>query len=109
VCTFIAAQAGMWMELKPGQQNPMLEAAQRVSILPDPPTPEEAELEEMRGPRVADRLEDDPRFQKEKMVLADPARGVEASNPRGTFEALMNGWGPSSHGPALDTKAAQQG
>jgi hypothetical protein len=74
-CAFIAAQAGLLMELKQGQKNPML---------------------------------DDPRFQK--MVLADPVKGIEASNPSGSFEALMAGWGQHpSHGQAFDTSAAQQG
>jgi hypothetical protein len=105
-CSFIAQQAGMWMELKKGQKNPMLEAALAISIMGHEKTPEEVALEEMRGPKVADSVEDDPRFQK--MVLADPVNGVEASNPSGSFEQLMAGWGMHpSHGQAFDTSAAQ--
>jgi hypothetical protein len=107
-CAFIAAQAGLLMELKQGQKNPMLEAALAISITGHEKTPEEVALDEMRGPKVADSVEDDPRFQK--MVLADPVKGIEASNPSGSFEALMAGWGQHpSHGQAFDTSAAQQG
>lgn len=108
ICSFLAGQAGLWMELKKGQKNPMLEAAMAISILKQEPTPEERELDEMRGEKVADRLEDDPRFKQNQRIEAHWEDGawVEASNPVGSFEALMGGWGQSSHGRALDTRAA---
>jgi hypothetical protein len=59
--------------------------AQRISILG-----EDTELDELRGERVADRLEDDPRFQR---VAADPERGVEAENGSGSFEAFFSMFG----------------
>jgi hypothetical protein len=97
----------MWMELKQGQKNPMLEAALAISLTGEM-SPEEAErereLDAMRGEKVADDYRDDPRLKKEQMVLADPVKGVEASNPSGSFEALMGGWGRHpTHGQALDT------
>ncbi len=61
----------------------------------------ERELDAIRGEKVADSVKDDPRL---SMVQADPDRGVEASNPSGTFEALMSGWG-SPHRPAFDTRS----
>jgi len=39
----------------------------------------------MRGPKVADRIEDDPRLTRQ---AADPANGVEASNASGSYEAF---------------------
>jgi hypothetical protein len=50
----------------------------------------------MRGERVADRLEDDPRFAK---VAADPVQGVEAANGPGSFEALAGVFGMPAPGP----------
>lgn len=86
MCAFIGAQAQI--ERK-GGRNPLVDLAQEISIFGDP---RDAELERMRGERVADRLEDDPRFQQ---VAADPDKGVEAANGTGSFEALMAGWGGS--------------
>lgn len=97
----------MWMELKQGQKNPMLEAVQAISITGEK-SPEEIELERMRGEKVADDYRDDPRFAEDKMVMADPEKGVDAANPKGSFEALMAGWGMSSHGQALDTRPAKE-
>ena len=106
-CSFIAAQAGLWMDLKQGQANPMMNAALAISIMPEEKTPEEQALDEMRGEKVADRVEDDPRF---SMVMADPVKGVEASNPAGSYEALLGGWGKHpSHGQAFDTTAVREG
>lgn len=111
----------MWMELKQGQTNPMLAAAQAISITGDK-SPEEIELDEMRGERVADDYRDDPRLKPKKedrgelVEMNDGStvprwlvEGDDASpeNGQGSFEALMGGWGQSSHGRALDTSGAQ--
>lgn len=112
----------MWMELKKGEANPMLEAAREISIFgPRALTPEEAALAEQRGERVADSWEEDPRNprnQKEDrtalMELEDgtfaprwliEGDDVAGDNAKGSFEALLQGWGQSSHGQALDTSA----
>ena len=47
----------------------------------------------MRGPKVSDQWEDDPRLQASRPVAADPARGIEASNPDGSFEAMIRMFG----------------
>jgi hypothetical protein len=113
------------MELKKGQANPMLEAAMAISITGREPTPEEKALEEMRGPKVADRLEDDPRFRQQKedrtgtvkmndgselprwLVEGDDAAAVNVAN---SYEALLGGWGKHpSHGQAFDTTAVKEG
>jgi hypothetical protein len=124
ICTFIAAQAGMWMELKKGERNPMLDAAQSISFFKKPSTPEEVELDKMRGERVADRLEDDPRFkpQKEDRTALIPMNDgtqmprwllegddVADTNPDGSYERLMGGWGRSAHGQAIDTRSGKGG
>lgn len=70
-----------------GGRNPLVDLAASLSILP---TAEDIELAKMRGEKVADRLEDDPRFGK---VAADPASGVEAANGQGSFEAFMGMFG----------------
>jgi hypothetical protein len=70
---------------KTGGRNPLVEMAQAISIFGDK-SPEEQELDRIRGPRVADSVEDDPRFGK---VAADPEAGVEASNAAGSYEAFM--------------------
>ena len=84
VCSFIGAQAQIDTE-KTGGRNPLVDAAQALDILGGK-TEEEKELDRIRGPRVADRIEDDPRFSR---VAADPRKGVEAENPQGSFEAFM--------------------
>jgi len=80
-----------------GGRNPLVEAAAELSILPCEPrderTPEERELDMIRGPKVADRWEDDPRLQSAQPVAADPAKGVEAANPVGSYEAFMASFG----------------
>jgi len=61
----------------------------------------------MRGEKVADRFEDDPRFQFKRVDAHwEDGQWVDASNPPGSFESLMGGWGMSSHGRALDTTPA---
>lgn len=85
MCGFIGAQA--WVDTKQhGGRNPLVELAAAINILDKP----DSELEAMRGPKVADRLEDDPRI---GMAQADPANGVEAANSAGSFEAFMTMFG----------------
>lgn len=95
---WIGAQA--WVDTdKHGGKNPLVEAARELDILAGTRhDPRQAELDAMRGPKVADRLEDDPRFAQ---VAADPARGVEAGNAAGSMEAFMTMFGaPPPGGPA---------
>lgn len=66
-----------------------MELAQDLHIIP---TEEDRELERIRGPRVADRIEDDPRF---ATVAADPATGQEAANAAGSFESMLAMFGAS--------------
>lgn len=111
----------MWMELKQGDKNPLLEAAQAISITGGK-TPEEIELEALRGEKVADDWRDDPRFAKpakeDRTELVTTGDGQEmprwlvegddvaGENDKGSYEALMQGWGMSAHGKALDTTTA---
>jgi hypothetical protein len=81
VCGFIGAQAMVDTKAH-GGRNPLVELAASISILDNP---EDAELDRIRGPKVADRIEDDPRI---GMTRADPAAGVEASNAAGSYEAF---------------------
>jgi hypothetical protein len=83
ICSFIGAQAQVDTD-KHGGRNPLVELAASLSIFGDK-SPEEEELDRIRGPAVAARLEDDPRFGK---VAADPEQGVEASNSAGSYEAF---------------------
>jgi hypothetical protein len=69
-----------------GGRNPLVELAASLSILGEQ-SPEEQELDRIRGPRVADRLDDDPRFGK---TAADPDAGVEADNGTGSYEAFLS-------------------
>jgi hypothetical protein len=84
VCSFIGAQAQVDVG-KHGGRNPLVELAAAISVTGDK-SPEEIELEAMRGPKVADSIDDDPRFGK---VAADPGKGVEASNSAGSYEMFM--------------------
>jgi hypothetical protein len=70
---------------KHGGRNPLVEMAASIDIF-GTKSPEEQELDRIRGPKVADSIEDDPRFGK---VAADPEAGVEASNSSGSYEAFM--------------------
>lgn len=70
---------------KTGGRNPLVEAVKEIDVFAGQPD-RDRELDAIRGEKVADRLEDDPRFQR---VAADPSRGVEAANGTGSFEALM--------------------
>jgi hypothetical protein len=84
VCGFIGAQAQIDTS-KHGGRNPLVEMAAALDILGGK-TEEEIELDRIRGPVVAARLEDDPRFGK---TAADPGAGVEADNGQGSYEAFM--------------------
>lgn len=104
MCTFIGAQAQIDTE-KTGGRNPLVELAQQLDFLGER-SPEEQELDRIRGEKVADRIEDDPRFSP---VGADPDKGVEASNAEGSFEAMIRmfggGMGPAAI-PDIDQAAA---
>jgi hypothetical protein len=84
ICSFIGAQAMVDTE-KHGGRNPLVELAASLDIF-GVKSPEEQELDRIRGPMVAAHVEDDPRFGK---VAADPEAGVEASNSPGSYEAFM--------------------
>lgn len=88
ICSFIGAQA-MVDTTKTGGRNPLVDLAASLHIIP---TDEDLELERIRGPRVADSIEDDPRF---GTVPADPAAGQEAANSSGSFEAMLSMFGAS--------------
>ena len=106
VCSFIGAQAQIDTE-KTGGRNPLVDAAQALDILGGK-TEAEKELDRIRGPVVCERWEDDPRFSK---VAADPGKGVEASNPSGSFEAMirMMGGGTSPAVPGIEAQANGDG
>jgi hypothetical protein len=84
VCQFIGAQAMVDTKAH-GGKNPLVELAASIDIFGGK-SPEEQELDRIRGPKVADSVEDDPRFGK---VAADPDAGVEAANASGSYEAFM--------------------
>lgn len=88
VCSFIGAQAMVDTD-KHGGRNPLVELAASLDIF-GTGSPEERELDRIRGAKVADSVEDDPRFGK---VAADPGSGVEASNSAGSFEAFAAAFG----------------
>ena len=88
ICTFIGASAGVWMNLEGGKKNPIVAAAQEIDFLP--PQGQLSELDKLRGEKVADDWRDDPRLAPQ---AADPAKGDEASNADGSFEAFMNMFG----------------
>lgn len=96
ICTFIGANAGVWMDLKKGQKNPLVEAAQKIDFLGTGPTEEERELDRIRGPKVADDWKDDPRIAPQP---ANPETGEEASNPEGSMEAFMTMFGGQPMAP----------
>lgn len=107
VSMYVAAQAGMWMDLKKGERNPLLEAAKAISFTGEK-SREELELEAMRGPVVAADWRDDPRLQTEdpakraQFVRVGPEEDdvvprwvVDPDIPQampGSYEALMSGW-----------------
>jgi hypothetical protein len=97
ICSFIAGFAGMFMGEDGQRNNPMLAAARAISFLGGK-SQEADELDAIRGEKVADDWREDPRLQ---MVPADPDKGIEASNPGGSFEKLMGGMFMGVHGQAL--------
>lgn len=95
ICTWIGANAGVWMDLKQGQKNPLVEAVHHIDIFGGRDE-REAELDKIRGPKVADDWHDDPRFAPQPATAE-----AEASNPQGSFEAFTRMFGgppPSPNG-----------
>jgi hypothetical protein len=102
ICTFIGAQAQVDTD-KYGGRNPLVDAAQELSIFAgatpgqrrelglDDTSPEQQELDDMRGEVVARDWRDDPRLQKP--VPADPGKGVEAANAAGSYDAFLQAFG----------------
>lgn len=77
---------------KHGGKNPLVEAAREIDIFAGARgNGEQSELDKLRGEKVADRLEDDPRFTVK--TAADPEQGVEAANGDGSFEAMLRMFG----------------
>jgi hypothetical protein len=98
VCTWIGAQAQIDTD-KTGGRNPLVDMAQELDLLGGK-SARDRELDAIRGEKVADRAEDDPRLQL-KPVPADPAKGVEAANPQGSFEAMIRMLGGGMGPPAM--------
>jgi hypothetical protein len=86
VCGFIGAQAQIDTE-KTGGKNPLVELAQAIDIMG---SPQDKELDAMRGPKVADDWREDPRLSQQ---AADPEHGVDASNAAGSMEGFMAAFG----------------
>jgi hypothetical protein len=85
VCSFIGAQAQIDTK-KTGGRNPLVDMALSLDIL-GTRSPEEEELDRMRGPMVARDVSEDSRFAK---VAADPDKGVDAENASGSYEAFLS-------------------
>lgn len=84
VCQFIAAQAQVDTS-KTGGRNPLLDLAMDIDIFGEKSAAEK-ELDAIRGPKVADSIEDDARFGP---TAANPDTGQEADNGQGSYEAFM--------------------
>lgn len=104
ICSFIGAQAPVDTS-KTGGRNPLVEMARDISIFGEK-TPEEEELDRIRGPQVASSIDDDPRFGK---VAADPDKGVEAANSTGSYEAFMGMMGGGAVPPPVPQDIALAG
>jgi hypothetical protein len=101
ICQFIGAQA--WIDTdKTGGRNPLVDAAMEIDIFGGR-SERDILLDQIRGEKVADRAEDDPRISK---VAADPKAGVEAANPSGSFEAMLRMFSGGAR-PAMDTDIAK--
>lgn len=101
ICQFIGMQA--WVDTsKHGGRNPIVDAAMDIDIF-GKRSERDRMLDELRGEKVADRVEDDPRLAR---VAADPKAGVEAANPDGSFEAMMHMFSGGMK-PAMDTDIAK--
>jgi hypothetical protein len=96
VCQFIGAQA-MVDTSKTGGRNPLVEMAASIDIF-GAKSPEQEELDRIRGPVVAASVEDDPRFSR---VAADPRTETEAANPAGSYEAFATMFGGGVPPPPL--------
>jgi hypothetical protein len=107
---FISRTLEPWLDTsKSGGRNPLLEAAAGIDVFAGTQDdPRERELAAMRGEKVADNWEDDPRLAR---VAADPAAGVEASNPPASFEAIvsMMGEGPGAIWPMPEANGSSNG
>ncbi len=100
-----------------GKTNPLVEAVQAISINGKGKrdlTPEEQELEDMRGPVVAESWDKDPRNPANRETKEkDQTRPVQAGdevlpawlvegddvaseNGAGSYESLLRGWGGES-------------
>lgn len=88
VCQFIASQAQIDTS-KTGGRNPLLDLAMDIDIF-GTRSEEQRALDELRGPKVADSIEDDPRFGP---TAANPDTGQEADNGQGSYEAFMTMFG----------------
>jgi hypothetical protein len=97
VCQFIAMQAQVDTS-KTGGRNPLLDLASDIDIFGGK-SGEQRALDELRGPKVADSIEDDPRFGK---IAADPDTGQEASNGQGSYESFMTMFGGPPPMPGRD-------
>jgi hypothetical protein len=97
VCQFIAAQAQVDTS-KTGGRNPLLDLAMDIDIFGEK-SEEQKALDAMRGEKVADRVEDDPRFGK---IAANPDTGQEADNGQGSYEAFMTMFGGPPPMPGRD-------
>lgn len=102
ICTWVGLQA-MVDTSKTGGKNPLVEAVKDIDVFAGQADSErDRELAAIRGEKVADSIEDDPRIVRR--VAADPARGIEAANPSGSFEAMvaMLSGGPKPAMPGIE-------
>lgn len=111
ICTWVGSAAGLGMVDWKGRTNPLVEAVKDISIFGEgrERTPEEEELDRMRGPVVAADYRDDPRLQAEPPGKKDavyrygPAdddfvpewvvNPTIPDNKPGSYEQLRAGWG----------------
>lgn len=107
-----------------GKENPLVEAVKEISITRGRKlTPEEQELEDMRGPVVAEDYRKDPRLNGEDERQAQAERvytddgvtypawliegdSVASRNNSGSYEALMGGWADAWGKKSFNTEAA---
>lgn len=91
---------------KSGGRNPLVDAAAGIDVFAG--AGRDRELDALRGEKVADRWEDDPRLQDQRPVAADPEQGVEASNPEGSYEQFLMLMGGGMR-PAMDLNPGANG
>lgn len=104
MCSFIGAQAQIDVR-EHGGRNPLVEMAQSIDILAGQSAEEQA-LAALRGDKVADRIEDDPRLAR---TAADPATGTEAANATGSYEAFVKMMGGGVLPPPPDAEGGEPG